>query len=71
MLKEKFSPKPDGSGMLFYVSRIYGNRLKKSDLFHLGCGGSYGRYLSEGIIKEEGDNRDPKVTILDPYRKLE
>ena len=71
MSKDKFPPKPDESGMLFYISRTYGNTLKKSDLFHLGCGGSYKEYVIKGVIKEEDNNPDPKVTIPDPYRKLE
>lgn len=71
MSNKKFPPKPDECEMLFHVSRTYGNTLKKSDLFHLGCGGSYKKYLSEGIIKEESDHLNPKITIPDPYRKLE
>ena len=71
MSKEKFPPKPNESGMLFYLYLVYGSGLKRSDLNHLGCGGSYKKYVNEGIFKEEDKSLNPKITIPDYRRKLE
>jgi hypothetical protein len=72
MPKEKIFPESNGSGMLDYILRVYGNTLRKSDFVHTGCSGFYKRLLHEDFIKEENDEPDPKVTrTKKPYPKSE
>lgn len=71
MPKEKLPSKSE-DGMLLHIYRTYGNPVSKSILDSLGLGGNvYEKYEKRGFFKKEDNDPNPKITILDPYRKFE
>ena len=58
---EKFLREANEAGMIYYLFRVYGDLLRKSDFEHSGCSKLYERILLEGLIEEYGDDLDPLV----------
>ena len=67
MSKEKLLREANESGILYYLLRVYGKELRKSDFEHVGCKEIYKRLLKKGIIQGVDNKSNPLVMWTEKF----